>query len=214
MRGWALLGVAALLTSACSHVTRFEPASGTAQLPGHPRVGEAEVAGVRLIARPGAGQDWPTEIQDQFTPVRIGVENHSGKTLVLAPALFGLVAPGGIRYAALEPDEAQSPPAQNTNPPTAPGHPPPGAGAPAPGAGSSGPVQNGRLEDGARVAGLLFFPVPASRLSSLELTFDLVDAATTARIGTIRLAFVQEGVKQAQPVQPQPAPQPPASGSG
>jgi hypothetical protein len=91
---------AALLLSSCV-VPVLVPAGVTARA-GERRVAYAEVAGVRVWAD-GVWAGSPADLPEVLTPVFVTLENHSGHPVRLAYEDFTLLAPSGVRYAALPP---------------------------------------------------------------------------------------------------------------
>jgi hypothetical protein len=101
----AMLSVFAL--EACVHEKVLEPAAGAALAPGRPDVAEDSVAGVTVKV---SGDSWkgdPGDLGTLFTPVRVTLENHSGKTLRVSYPDFTLAGGGGFHYAAIPPLKAQ-----------------------------------------------------------------------------------------------------------
>ncbi len=74
------------------------------------------------------------------------------------------------------------------------------------------PQPRGTLQNGGNVSLLLFFPVPASSLGSLEVTMNVVDAQG-AQLGTIRVPMVRQAPGQQQGSRPATPPTPPPSQS-
>ena len=100
-----LLSVFAL--EACVHAKVLEPATGAALAPGRLNVAEASAAGVAVKV---AGDSWKGDPQDLgtlFTPVRVTLEDHSGKTLHISYRDFSLAGGSGFNYAAIPPMKAR-----------------------------------------------------------------------------------------------------------
>jgi hypothetical protein len=102
----ALFSVFAL--GACVHEKVLEPAAGAELAPGNNHdVAEASAAGVTIKV---SGDSWKGDPQDLgtlFTPVRVTLENHSGKTLRVSYRDFSLAGGSGFNYAAIPPMKAK-----------------------------------------------------------------------------------------------------------
>lgn len=105
----ALLAVLAVpLVTGCVAVraTVLVPGAGAVLAPGEARLAYAEVAGVRLWA--GGGWDGtPENLGDVVTPLRLTLENHSGRAVRVSYQDFALLGDSGFRYAALPPFSIQ-----------------------------------------------------------------------------------------------------------
>ena len=101
----ALLSVFAL--GACAHQKVLEPAAGAALAPGHKDVAEASAAGVTIQVTGDAWNGDPQNLGTLFTPVRVTLENHSGKTLRVSYRDFTLAGGSGFNYAAIPPMKAK-----------------------------------------------------------------------------------------------------------
>jgi hypothetical protein len=101
----ALLSVFAL--EACAHEKVLEPAAGTPLAPGRQNVAEMSAAGVIVKV---SGDSWkgdPQDLGNLFTPVRVTIENQSGKTLRVSYRDFSLSGASGFQYAAIPPMKAR-----------------------------------------------------------------------------------------------------------
>jgi hypothetical protein len=101
----ALVSVFAL--GACVHEKVLEPAAGAELAPGHQNVAELAAAGVTVKV---TGDSWKGDPQDLgrlFTPVRVTIENRSGKTLRVSYRDFSLSGASGFHYAAIPPIKAR-----------------------------------------------------------------------------------------------------------
>lgn len=101
----AILSVFAL--QACATTKVLEPAAGASLAPGHQDVAEMSAAGVTVKV---AGDSWkgdPQNLGTLFTPVRVTIENHSGKTLRVSYRDFTLSGGSGFAYAAIPPIKAK-----------------------------------------------------------------------------------------------------------
>src|SRR5712692_3542460 len=94
----ALLSVFAL--EACVHDKVLEPAADATLAPGRQNVAEASTAGVSLRVAGDAWKGDPRDLGTLFTPVRVTLENHSGKTVRVSYRDFTLAGDNGFHYAA------------------------------------------------------------------------------------------------------------------
>jgi hypothetical protein len=101
----ALLSVVAL--GACVHEKVLEPATDAALVPGSQNVAEASAAGVSVKVTGDAWNGDPQDLGTLFTPVRVTLENHSGKTLRISYRDFTLAGGSGFNYAAIPPMRAR-----------------------------------------------------------------------------------------------------------
>jgi hypothetical protein len=95
-----------LAVQACAHEQVLEPAAGAALVPGRENVAETVAAGVTVMV---SGDSWkgdPRNLDSLFTPVRVTLENHSGKTLRVNYRDFSLAGASGFHYPAISPIEA------------------------------------------------------------------------------------------------------------
>lgn len=100
-----LLSVFAL--GACATSKVLEPAAGASLAPGHQNVAEMSANGVTIEV---AGDSWkgdPQNLGTLFTPVRVAIENQSGKTLRVSYRDFSLSGASGFIYAAIPPLKAK-----------------------------------------------------------------------------------------------------------
>jgi hypothetical protein len=206
----------------CAHAPPFHPVPPAQAIPGDPRVGTAEAAGVRMSVRPDEWNGWPDDLEDYLTPMAVAIENHSGRALRVRPEMFGLTTSSGYRYEALQPRDVAalarqwgwgarfygyyswypyarpwpviSPyswwwgPGPYASPPYAVGITP-------------GPTPPGTLRDGGRMTAVIFFPVPAKKLTSFLFDAKLV-GSDSVEFGRIEIPFVRGN-----------APPPPARGA-
>jgi hypothetical protein len=95
--GFAAAAVA-VWGSACTHEHAARPASGLQAATGNEPKAIADAEGVRVIASAG------TSDLEQVVPIRIAVENHSGRPLRIGWQVFSLEGPsGGAHYEPLPP---------------------------------------------------------------------------------------------------------------
>jgi hypothetical protein len=210
--------IALALTGCASQHAVFRPALPEQAVEGQPESASAEAAGVRITVHAGDWRGSPEDLEARLTPVEVFIENNSGKPLVIRPENFGLVAPDGFRYQALEPREVQHRSAAYGGGLAYFGlygaYPWPGfwrpwrhgfypyvwwdwygpaypywGWAPAERV-QPQPSPRGTLEPGGHASVLLFFPVPSLELPRLELTAHLV-TETGEKLGTIRVPMVR-----------------------
>ena len=101
----ALLSVFAL--EACVHEKVLEPGAGAELAPGRANVAEAAAAGVSVKVTGDSWKGDPQNLGTLFTPVRVTLENHSGKTLRVSYRDFSLAGGSGFNYAAIPPIKAR-----------------------------------------------------------------------------------------------------------
>ncbi|MCY1054095.1 hypothetical protein [Nannocystis sp. SCPEA4] len=94
-----LLPLAVLI--GCAHT--LEPAPEARHVPGLGDAAVAENVGVEVIASANAWRGFPPDLEGGITPLLVTITNHSDHALELRYDYFGLVSPGGVRYAALPP---------------------------------------------------------------------------------------------------------------
>src|SRR5438270_2325880 len=103
--------VAALLSvfapEACVHEKVLEPGAGAELAPGRANVAEAAAAGVSVKVTGDSWKGDPQNLGTLFTPVRVTLENHSGKTLRVSYRDFALAGGSGFKYAAIPPMKAK-----------------------------------------------------------------------------------------------------------
>ncbi len=203
-----LAAPALALGLACAIPPAFRPGDPSQAIARQPDAGAAEVAGVRLVVRP-APSELSGAVEERFTPVEVGVENHGESALEIRPRDFALLGPAGARYEALSPNAVRRELGPLGDPGaiagTAPGAYPPwmtvrGApwrgfyGAPAPiytrPDGPRRTLDGLTLRRGRRASLLLLFPVPQASLPTLELEANLADPAGR-QVGAVRLPFVR-----------------------
>lgn len=100
------LGVVVLMVmAACIPEAQLQPRPDARSLAGDTSAAVAETAGVRLIADGAAWKGHPGNLERRLTPVKVFLENRSGRTLSIRPGLFALVGESRFQYAALSPQE-------------------------------------------------------------------------------------------------------------
>lgn len=231
------------LTGCVHATTHFYPASPAEAVEGQPEVATAEAAGVRLTVHAGDWRGAPEDIEDRATPVEVYVENESGHAVAIGPERFSLLAQNGFLYRALDSGAVHRLFAQLRRPVAVyyglyDAYPWPGFWRPYPygfypytgfdvwgppvyveeGPPAPPPQPHGVLNSGGYVSVLLFFPVPAPSLATLELVMDVVDDKG-ARLGTVRVPMTREpptgapAARPAAPAQPPPGAPPPPQGT-
>jgi hypothetical protein len=96
-----LLGGACVTGHAAAHLRPTAEVERTAPDASAAQAESAE--GVRLVADAEAWRGTPADLAHVLTPLRVRVENRSGRPLALKHAMFELVTDGGFRFAALSP---------------------------------------------------------------------------------------------------------------
>jgi hypothetical protein len=91
---------------ACAHGKVLEPAAGATLAPGREDVAETVAAGVTIMVTGDAWKGDPQDLGNLLTPVRVSLDNHSGKALRVSYRDFSLAGASGSHYAAIPPIEA------------------------------------------------------------------------------------------------------------
>lgn len=92
-----------VLVAVAGCVARLAPAPEAVLAPGRPDGAVAEVAGVRIVARPNAWHGFPEDLVREVTPILVTIENGSAAPLRVRYEDFALEAPAGGRFAAVSP---------------------------------------------------------------------------------------------------------------
>jgi hypothetical protein len=92
---------------ACAHEHVLEPAAGAPLAPGRRNVAETTASGVTVLVTGDSWKGDPQDLENLFTPVRVTIENHSGKTLRVSYRDFGLAGASGLHYAVVPRIEAR-----------------------------------------------------------------------------------------------------------
>lgn len=225
MRRLVLLLSAALLPAACAHLpplTAIDPGQAIAH---DRRSATAEVGQVRVTVRPDEWRGWPEDLDDYATPVEVIVENGSQKEISIRHTLFTLLGPDGFRYDALGPAEVRRlignafrtrgywyygaygvypwPGLYLPWPQYYPylwwGDPwwgdPWFGPAPLPPRPTALPTPSGTLTPGGKVSVLVFFPIPAPRVTSCTVQAEIV-ASDGSPVGTLKLPFERRALQQ------------------
>jgi hypothetical protein len=209
----AVLALFAL--EACVHQRVLEPAAGAPRAEGRPNVAETAAAGVTVEVTGDSWKGDPPGLEILFTPVRVIIDNHSGKTLRVSHRDFSLSGSSGFLYAAKAPIKAHgtlsSPGATSSasRPHSAYVYPAvdawPGGVAYTPfiydGFDATWPEQlptqdmlsqalpEGVLEDGGAVTGFVYFESVTGRESAVEFEMTLVDAMSGQAFGRVAIPF-------------------------
>jgi hypothetical protein len=85
------------------------PDRGATRVSGSDTKATAEVLGVQLRVDGAAWHGDPLELPELLTPVRLAIENHSGRPLRVAYEDFTLVGSSGFRYRAIAPVPGELP---------------------------------------------------------------------------------------------------------
>ncbi|HET8542295.1 MAG TPA: hypothetical protein VFL83_20640 [Anaeromyxobacter sp.] len=226
------LAAALPLLAACATLPPLRPADPAQAVANERSSAAAAAGGVRVVVRPGAPSGYGADLQDFLTPIDVTIENGSGREIDVRSTGFSLLAAGGLRYAALTPDEVRHAVgpyrggawgghayALRPGYAWAPYYPSRGwwAWSPGPGpwwnpvvhyGGAVPPraLTRGTLAPGGRTTLLLLFPVPFTSLSALTLDVNLADASGLG-VAALRVPFVREGKRPAAtPLPPIAAP--------
>jgi hypothetical protein len=209
----SLLALFAL--EACVHQRVLEPAAGAPLAEGRRNVAETAAAGVAVRVTGDSWKGDPPGLAILFTPVRVIIENHSGKTLRVSHRDFSLSGSSGFHYAAKAPIKAQgtlSGPGVTSSasrPHSAYVYPPvdawPGGVVYSPfvydGFDANWPEQlptqdmlsqalpEGVLENGGEVAGFVYFPSVTGRESAVEFEMTLEEASSGQTFGRVAIPF-------------------------
>ncbi len=92
---------------ACGHMPELKPDPAAPRAPGNPNAAFAEVAGVKVVV---AGDAWdadPKNLPTVLTPVKVMLENQSGRPLKINYDEFKLAGSSGFTYSAIPPMEAR-----------------------------------------------------------------------------------------------------------
>ena len=104
MRGLGPVAAALLLAAGCIPETQLRPDPSAQRLQGDKDAARAEASGVQLVADGAAWKGMPENLERSLTPVRVTLENRSGRPVRLAYGDFALVSPEShFRYAAIPP---------------------------------------------------------------------------------------------------------------
>ena len=88
------------ITGCATHLT---PAPDAVLVPGRPGGAVADIAGVRVVARPNAWRGLPTDLAREVTPILVTIDNGSTVPLRVRYEQFALEAQDGRRFAGLGP---------------------------------------------------------------------------------------------------------------
>ncbi|WP_163991682.1 hypothetical protein [Pyxidicoccus caerfyrddinensis] len=104
MRGFGLVAASLLIASGCIPEAQLRPSTGAQLQQGDNEVAKAEASGVVLLADGTAWRGSPHDLERSLTPVRVLLDNHSGRPLRLAYGDFAIVGTQSrFRYAAVPP---------------------------------------------------------------------------------------------------------------
>jgi hypothetical protein len=85
----------------------LKPEPGDTIAPGTKNVVQANVSGVQVLVAGNAWKGDPPDLGTLFTPVKVTIDNQSGKTLRVSYADFNLDGSSGFKYAAIPPMSAK-----------------------------------------------------------------------------------------------------------
>jgi hypothetical protein len=207
--------VAAFALEACVHQPVLEPAAGAPLAEGRQNVAETADAGVSVAVTGDSWKGDPPGLGILFTPVRVTINNHSGKTLRVSHRDFSLSGSSGFHYAAKAPTKAHGTlrgpglTSAASQPHSAYVYPLvdawPGGVAYTPflydGFDTNRPEQlptqdmlskalpEGGLENGGEIAGFVYFQSVAGRESAVEFEMTLADAGNGQTFGHVAIPF-------------------------
>ncbi len=102
-----IAGVLSFFGVACGHIPELKPDPAAPRAPGNPNAAFAEVSGVKLIV---AGDAWdadPKNLPTVLTPVKVTLDNQSGRPLKVNYDQFKLSGASGFTYSAIPPMQAR-----------------------------------------------------------------------------------------------------------
>ena len=207
--------VSLFVLEACVHQKVLEPAVGVPVAPGRRDVAEAAMDGVTITATGDSWKGDPPGLGSLFTPVRVAIENHSGRALRVTYRDFSLSGASGFQYPAIRPIRARgtlsAPGATSAaaRPAYAEVYPAaedwPGTLVYAPyeyhGFDASWPehlptqdmlsraLPEGLLQDGGKVSGFVYFRSVTQRESAVKLEMTLAEATDGQAFGHIAIPF-------------------------
>jgi len=106
MKRLVAAAIAAFALEACVDQRVLEPAAGAPLAQGRQNVAETAAAGVIVRVTGDSWKGDPPGLGILFTPVRVTIENHSGKTLRIGHRDFSLSGSSGFHYVAKAPIKA------------------------------------------------------------------------------------------------------------
>jgi hypothetical protein len=106
-RTWGWVPFIAAL-AACSHEVELRPGAAARTLQDRKDTAVAEAGGVRLTAT-GIWKGEPDDLWRAVTPIRVGLENHSGGPVRIEYQDFTLTTPAGVTTKAIPPFAIQRP---------------------------------------------------------------------------------------------------------
>lgn len=106
MRSSIAVMISLFAIGACAHEKVLEPAPGAALAPGLLNVAEASAAGVTVKVTGDSWKGDPQDLGTLLTPVRVTLENHSGKTVRVSYRDFTIAGASGFNYSAIPPMKA------------------------------------------------------------------------------------------------------------
>lgn len=103
----SILVSALLLAVAGCAAPKLVPATAATTVPGRENVAVEEVANVRFTVATNVWRGAPGDLPRVLTPVRVSIENRSGRPVRIRYQEFALVGQSGFRYAAIPPLSTQ-----------------------------------------------------------------------------------------------------------
>ncbi len=106
-RRFLLLPLAALCVSVLTGCAgrHLEPAPTALRVPGSKNEAVAETAGVRVTVDGKAWKGEPSNLQDVMIPIRVRLENNSGRPIRIRYSEFALQSGGNLRVSAIPPNQ-------------------------------------------------------------------------------------------------------------
>jgi hypothetical protein len=207
--------LSALALGACAHEGVLEPAAGAQRAPGQKTVAEMTAAGVTVAVTGDSWKGDPPGLGSLFTPVRVTIENHSGRPVRVSYRDFSLSGASGFHYPAIRPIRARgtlsaradtstvSLPAYADVYPAVDDWPGPVVYAPYQDHGFDGrwperlPTQDmlsealpeGILQDGGKVAGFVYFRSVTGREPKVQFEMTLADASDGQTFASVAIPF-------------------------
>jgi hypothetical protein len=102
-KGYAILLISIAMLCSCADVkTRIVPAISADEVSGMPNAAKDSAAGVKITVQ-AAGWPGDAEIEEILQPVRVILENRSGRPILITYENFAMLGPRGRSFAALPP---------------------------------------------------------------------------------------------------------------
>jgi hypothetical protein len=92
---------------ACGHMPELKPDPAAPRAPGNPNAAFAEVSGVKVLVAGDAWNGDPKNLPTVLTPVKVTLDNQSGRALKVNYDQFKLSGGSGFTYSAIPPMQAR-----------------------------------------------------------------------------------------------------------